>query len=373
MSEPSPKLRAAMAQVEAPWDAARTERTLHGLPARTRRRRRRTLLGGSAATALALLAGFALLRQSGTQTAQPPGSPHAPVAHIAPSARQLHLPDGSTVQLLAPDTDVVMEQSAPQHIVLRVRSGHARFDVAPRSARVFEVHTAQARFEVLGSVFELSSNVEGTWLRVETGRVALLSQGKRQLLAAGHDQTFAASQTVAPQLPGSESAPRAPGRAQKAAPVQRAHESWREHAEHGDFKQAFALLPPAPSLERMDVAELLLAADAARLSGHPRAAVPLLERVVTHHASDARAPLAAFTLGGVLMNQLGMPREAEAAYAKARATSLGGALAQDALARQVEAASRAGDEVLARRLARDYLEQYPEGRRVRAVRRFGGL
>ncbi|MFM2417252.1 MAG: hypothetical protein RL385_1975, partial [Pseudomonadota bacterium] len=67
------------------------------------------------------------------------------------------------------------------------------------------------------------------------------------------------------------------------------------------------------------------------------------------------------------MHQLGMPSEAEGAYAKARALTRGGALAQDALARQVEAAHRAGDDGRARALALEYLRQYPEGRRVDAV------
>jgi transmembrane sensor len=91
------------------------------------------------------------------------------------------------------------------------------------------------------------------------------------------------------------------------------------------------------------------------------------------HADDARAPLAAFTLGGVLLQQLGRPREAEAAYAEARATTRSAALAQDALARQVEAAHRAGDDARARTLALEYLKLYPDGRRMHAVRRFGGL
>jgi transmembrane sensor len=121
------------------------------------------------------------------------------------------------------------------------------------------------------------------------------------------------------------------------------------------------------------VQELLLAADAARLSGHPAQAEPFLRRVMERHASDPRASLAAFTLGGVLMNQLGRPREAEAAYARARALSLSDALAQDAVARQVEAAHRAGDTTRARKLALQYLDRYPNGRRVNAVRRFGGL
>ena len=132
-----------------------------------------------------------------------------------------------------------------------------------------------------------------------------------------------------------------------------------------------ALRKAGPSAVRDDTADLLLAADAARLSGHPSEAVPYLERVLRGHASDPRARLAAFTLGRVLLDELGRPREAVDAFAFAR--SSGGPLAEDALARQVEAVSRAGDVTRSRELARLYQRLYPNGRRAKAVSRFGGL
>jgi transmembrane sensor len=250
----------------------------------------------------------------------------------------------------------------------------------------------------------VAQHAESTWLHVERGRVVVAAADSRRALEAGEEAWFPAGSALGARerahLDSAKAAPtdrkltaRASSRASAAAAVpsslaraaarfdarapdrapDQVDTTWREHAERGDFKGAFPLLPARDTVAAMNVSELLLAADAARLSGHPDAALPYLRRVVEEHAEDARAPLAAFTLGGVLMHQLGMPREAEAAYARARATSLSGALAQDALARQVEAAHRAGDEALARNLARDYLERYPQGRRVHAVRRFGGL
>jgi transmembrane sensor len=122
---------------------------------------------------------------------------------------------------------------------------------------------------------------------------------------------------------------------------------------------------------RDDTADLLLAADAARLSGHPAEAVPYLERVLRGHSRDPRVGLAAFTLGRVLLDELGRPGEAVDAFALAR--SSGGPLAEDALARQVEAVSRAGDVTRSRELALLYQRLYPNGRRTKAVSRFGGL
>jgi transmembrane sensor len=83
--------------------------------------------------------------------------------------------------------------------------------------------------------------------------------------------------------------------------------------------------------------------------------------------------LAAFTLGRVLLEELGQPNEAAAAFARAEALAPRGALAQDAIAREVEAWSRAGEVSRARARAEEYLRRYPEGRRIRSVRHFGGI
>jgi transmembrane sensor len=119
--------------------------------------------------------------------------------------------------------------------------------------------------------------------------------------------------------------------------------------------------------------DLLLAGDVARLSGHAGAAVAPLSRAVELHPEDPRAPLAAFTLGRVHLEDLGAPRDAALAFAGARTLEPDGPLAEDALAREVEAWSRAGETETARTRALTYIQRYPQGRRVHAVRRFGGL
>jgi len=295
----------------------------------------------------------------------------------------------------------VSVERVDEHLVaLQLRAGRAQFKVSPNAERVFRVRTAEVTVEVLGTVFEVEQQAERTRVAVTRGRVAVSWADQRAVLGVGDDRLFPppvvtthgtadnkagpAAALEAPSVSGRSKASRAApstatrGRATAALPTNEGRtgehvESWREHAEGGDFKSAFPLLPKTDTMATMNVSDLLLAADAARLSGHPREALPFLTRVVEAHTEDTRAPLAAFTLGGVLMHQLGLPREAEAAYARARTSTTSEALAQDALARQVEAASRAGDDALAQKLARVYLDKYPEGRRVNAVRRFGRL
>jgi hypothetical protein len=155
-------------------------------------------------------------------------------------------------------------------------------------------------------------------------------------------------------------------------PVPPAPRTWRAAAGDGDYTAAWdALASAQAALTRMD--DLLLAGDVARLSGHADAAVALLMRAVALHAGDPRAPLAAFTLGRVQLEQLGAPREAALAFARALELAPRGPLAEDALAREVEAWSRSGETDTARTRARDYVQRYPDGRRIRAVRQFGGL
>jgi transmembrane sensor len=147
---------------------------------------------------------------------------------------------------------------------------------------------------------------------------------------------------------------------------------WRDAAVRGDYATAWAALRTlrAP-LDTME--DLLRAGDVARLSGHAGAAVTRLARAVELHPDDPRAPLAAFTLGRVHLEDLGAPRDAAIAFARARTLAPDGPLAEDALAREVEAWSRAGEIETARWRAQTYTQRYPQGRRVHAVRKFGGL
>ena len=151
-----------------------------------------------------------------------------------------------------------------------------------------------------------------------------------------------------------------------------AQPTWRELASAGDYAAAWLDLSRAPmAIDAM--VDLLAAGDVARLSGHADAAVGFLSRATSLHPRDPRAPLAAFTLGRVHLEDLGSPRAAAAAFARAYELGRDGPLAEDALAREVEAWSRAGESATARERAAMYLQRYPGGHRVRAVRKFGGL
>lgn len=366
MAEPEVS-RSALKQVEAAWDEARTERTIAGVYEK-RARKTRVQLTAGALVVIALAAGgvLALTRSS---------EPHAPHAAVppasAPAERTVSFADGSRALLLDAAAEVVVERAAEDAIDVRLPRGRARFEVAPQKSRAFRVLCDDVIVRVIGTGFEIVRDGERSHVRVLHGRVEVSWLGGSSELGAGEAGWFPREPSAAP----SEAAAAASSAAQeKPAPRERPRAaSWRQHAEQGEFQEAYRALERDRARVSDDVEELLLAADAARLSGHAAEAVPYLQRVVERHPSDPRAPLAAFTLGGVLMNQLGRPREAEAAYARARSMSPSSALSQDALARQVEAAHRASDAASARALALEYLERYPDGRRVQAVRRFGGL
>ena len=98
-----------------------------------------------------------------------------------------------------------------------------------------------------------------------------------------------------------------------------------------------------------------------------------LREIVERYPRDPHAPMAAFTEGRLLLEALGRPRQAAAAFERARALANGGPLAEDALARQVEALHAAGDTVAAHDQALRYRELYPHGPRLSTVTRFGGL
>jgi transmembrane sensor len=148
---------------------------------------------------------------------------------------------------------------------------------------------------------------------------------------------------------------------------------FREQVAHRQYAAAYRALVAAPGMADHSAEDLMLAADAARLSGHPAEAVPYFQKLLREHASDERAPLAAFTMGRIQLAQLAGPAEAADAFALARRLAPQGALAGDALAREVEAAAAAGQIARARQRATEYLAAYPSGRRAAEVRHAGGL
>jgi TolA-binding protein len=146
--------------------------------------------------------------------------------------------------------------------------------------------------------------------------------------------------------------------------------TWDKLAAAGDHLGAYRLLRTT-GVRVNGADELLLAADVARLSGNPGEAATYLERFLREHDADGRAETAAFSLGHLLMTRLGRPAEGAQRFAEARRR--GGSIDEDALAREVEAWSRAGERARARARAEEYLKRYPGGRRSAAVRKLGGL
>jgi transmembrane sensor len=410
------------------WDEARSERLLAGV-AQLRRRRRvqRVVSSGALALAACGLLFLQLQRDASASGAQlnaaartaerglqePGMGPH--LLGAAPVDRglaqlPLQLADGSHVQSLVRGAAVFVERNEPARIGLRLDAGGARFDVVPNTQREFVVRAGSVEVAVLGTIFEVERDGARVRVSVTRGKVRVRAAAGAQgaveptILMPGESGWFddvrsrdAATRELAPRDTAAtprESAAREERSVQSERLVAererpaKAHArgnhravttreeapraAWRSLSQSGDYEGAYRLLLQETIVED-DSGALLDAADAARLSGHPQAAVQYLRKVVDQHRETPVAPLAAFTLGRVLLERLGQPSEAAEAFSTARRLAPAGSLAQDALAREVEAWSKAGHPDEAYRCAREYVEKYPQGRRLRSVQLYGGM
>lgn len=162
--------------------------------------------------------------------------------------------------------------------------------------------------------------------------------------------------------PGAEPAESNKVQAQSSR-VKMAASAWRSLAKEGRYKEAYrAMRGSEPDRIKSEVDELLLAGDAARLSGHAREALPYYRAALDKAGKDPRAHLTAFTLGRTLLNDLHEPRPAAEAFARAYQASPRGPLAEEALAREAESWTRAGDLQRAKQAADRYQAAYPQGR-----------
>lgn len=389
-----PRLSGLRGRVQTAWSPARAE---HVLAAIEQRKVRRQQLRRGAAVAVAGCALFIIMPLLfGRLTHEPATQPGVAVA--------LRLPDGSTATALLPDTELKQAEPQPGSTVLRLLRGSARFEVQRNPQRVFRVEAGRAAVEVLGTQFTVSRRDERAEVAVLQGRVRVLWDSHYRELGAGERGLFPPPESAslpAPEVsPVEASGPAAPAAVELAVPLpepaplpsqarprspapglrpeqertgsRAALESWRALAQDGQFDQAYRALEAKDLAAASDEpGDLLLLADIARLSHHPAEAVAPLERMLREHRSDPRSALCAFTLGRVLLDDLGKPREAAAAFREAQSLDPGFAMIEDALAREVKALWRAGDSAAAHERALEYLRRFPEGRSARAVRRFG--
>jgi len=147
---------------------------------------------------------------------------------------------------------------------------------------------------------------------------------------------------------------------------------WERLAEAGDFAAAKSSLDREGGFERArmraSASQLLVLADIARASGNREQAAKALKRVLSSYVSAPEAPLAAWTLGN-LLEQAGDRSGAADAYATYRRLSPTGDFAEDAAARQVDAALSQGNLELGRRAMEEYAENFPKGRRLAELRK----
>jgi len=318
------------------------------------RRRLRPAIGfvalGAAAAAAVVLAVFhpqaprpattAGTPTAGTTTAETAAAPQPPLV----------LADGSEV---APDdaaTTVQIGEQTATRTVVRLPAGAARFRVRHDSRRLFRVDAGPIQIDDIGTVFRVAHEAGGrVRVVVSEGRVAVLSAvgGARVELGAGEARVFP---TV--EAPATIEGPaEAPEPAPAALPAAGAPARGQPRAHLAD-----------------DPAALLAAADVARRSHQPGAAVAPLRRLIDRYPRDPRAPSAAFTLGWVLLTDLNRPREAAAAFVVAERIAPRGALAEDAAARVAEAWQKAGESRRAAEAARRYEQVYPTGRYIALMR-----
>ena len=361
----------AAARVHVEWSEDRARAVERSMFAR---KRRRTQMKGAMAVAFTVIAilsfGVAWKRLHGDKPApQALGPTTAP----ALEGQSITFADGSVAAPLDPQSLVQSKEVTASKIDVELVKGSAHFEVSKHPERVFRVEAGNVTVEVLGTGFVVERLGDGARVSVEHGRVKVQWGAGSTILGDGQGSTFPpAAEATSTTATSVDTAP-PPSTSTSATIAPKA--TWKVLAHDGEFDKAYAALKVegGPTAVHDDAGELLLAADVARLSHHPADAVVHLRRVVTAHAGDPRAPLAAFTLGRVLLEELGQPGQAAEAFAKARALGGAGPLAEDALAREVEAWWRAGATDKAHERAEEYVKLYPKGLRVRSVKKYGGL
>lgn len=324
-------------------------------------RRRRVVLAGTAAAGVVVALVLSIIQTTSESALAPP-----PTSAKTDDAQPLS-DDGTSLNPIAvalvTGTRFDVEEGASRRIY-RVASGQVRFETREDDDKSLEVRVGDLVIEDVGTVFTVECLPrDRARVSVMEGHVRVTWPGGKVILEPYDSGVFPLEQpTVTKPLVAAKQ----PRRTNVSPET-----DWRTLAKNGEYRRALGRLEQDPTIVTNRVSDLLLAADVMRLCGKFEQAVSYLNKVVKRHGRDSRAKLAAFTLGRVYLDELGRPKAAANMFRKAGSGK--SPLAEEALAREVEAWSRAKAADRARETAIRYLTRYPNGDRVNAVQSFGGL
>jgi transmembrane sensor len=318
------------------------------------------------------------------------------------------LSDGSVVELTPGAVVEVLEQGASA-VRLKVHRGSATFEVRHDGPRPWTVVAGNVLIEVTGTRFQVDRIPGRVSVEVIRGRVRITQGtggGERHDVSAGEVAVVTEGEPIVvalvtgpdvprmelpPEVPSPASSPDDPAVAGSGEAGSRdggRHEhhevsahlepdatsavsTWQDLARQREYREGYEMLGAdglaAESARVENMEELLLLADLARLSGHPRDAVRPLERAMSEFPGDRRAASAAFSLGRVQL-VLGNSPGAVVAFERCLALNPPRILREDAFARLAQARAASGDAAGARQAAEEYLRLYPDGRRAEAMR-----
>jgi transmembrane sensor len=261
------------------------------------------------------------------------------------------LSDGSRIDLDGDsELEVLDNDSSTFSCVLR--RGRGVFDVKPGGPRHWRIETSLVLVEVVGTHFVVER--DGSETRVSVQRGSVIVRGER---VPDRVQKLGAGQRIVVTPAARPAQPVAP------PPVKDGELAAKAPAAQPDPAVAVAVAPRVTT-------NLLQSADEQRRRGDVRGAIQTLRTAVAGGTEPPRRAIAAFTLGKLLLDSAGQPGEAESAFRTCLRLSPPGAVAEDALARLVEAQARAGKLEAARATARQYEQRYANGRRLSDVQRW---
>ncbi len=233
--------------------------------------------------------------------------------------RQLDFNDGSSIAL-ASNASLMIEQSTPTLLAIRLERGEAEFFVNPGGPRMWRVLTEEATVTVLGTRFKIRKESESSRIYVYQGKVMVeeRANGRAFVLKTGSSASVPPAPTatapVAP-VPSPSKAPPNPKRSPEPRSLPKPKPEPRPKPDPKPNKRS--IRPKSSSQHSVSSEQLLRRSDEAKAAGDFARAAALLETLLETAPNSTEAPYAAYALGVLQMDMLDQPKAAKATFRRA--------------------------------------------------------